>query len=53
MKRNGFLDRYFTVIFVVLVAVAILAGLIAWNHVWYGDWTCAFTRCVKVGDIRP
>lgn len=48
MRRPGMSDAL-----AILVAVAILAGWIAYNAAVYDDWTCAFARCVKVDRVRP
>jgi len=36
-----------------LLAVLIIAGWVGYNAVAYDDWTCAFTRCVKVAKVKP
>lgn len=37
----------------IVIALAILAGWVAYNAAVYNDWTCAFARCVKVDRVRP
>lgn len=34
-------------------AILLVAGWVAWNAYAYGDWTCAFKRCVQIQDVRP
>lgn len=46
------LPRSATIIQVLLVLAGI-AGWIVYNDLAYGDWTCAFKRCVTVQNIRP
>lgn len=35
------------IVFVILVVGSLLCACI-WNDKVYGDWTCAFSHCVKV-----
>jgi hypothetical protein len=36
-----------------LATLGVIFGAAAWHGNWaYGDWTCAFKRCVAVAKIR-
>ena len=39
--------------FFVAFVAAILTGWVTYNLVAYGDWHCAFARCVRVENIKP
>ena len=40
-------------IMAIVLIVLILAAKIAWSVHVYGDWTCAFSHCIRVQDVTP
>lgn len=34
------------------VAALIVGVMVVYNDLVYGDWTCAFARCVKVENVK-
>lgn len=48
---NKFTNRF--TLMQLAIVLAALTGWIIYNDLAYGDWTCAFKRCVAVENIRP
>ena len=44
-KNHSFHDSRGVTVMLVLVFMAILLG---WNQYAYGDWSCAFSHCVRI-----
>lgn len=56
LKRRGIRRQKWDEFGTFMIAVTILALIVGadllWNQLFYGDWKCVFTNCVRVQDIR-
>lgn len=45
---NTFWPAFIVIVIIDLIVAADLIG----NQLFYGDWTCAFSHCVRVQDVK-
>ena len=45
-------ERRFATFLVIAIAAVILSAMVAYNAWAFDDWTCAFSRCVKIENVK-